>query len=148
MMTDPLADMLTRIRNANRIERPVVDMSATRLKTEVARVLREEGFILDFQVGTVQIDDQGVSHLVPETDLSKSGVILRLYLKYGPEGEKVIRIIKRASKPGQRHYVRSTQLRPILGGLGISILTTSRGVLSDRQARTQKVGGELLCTVY
>lgn len=148
MMTDPLADMLTRIRNANRIERPAVDMPATKLKIEVARVLREEGFITEFQVGTVKVDEHGVSQLVPETDLAKAGVILRCYLKYGPEGEKVIRNIRRASKPGQRHYVRSTGLRPILNGLGISILTTSKGVMSDRQARTQKVGGELLCTVY
>ena len=148
MMTDPLADMLTRIRNANRIERPAVDMPATKLKIEVARVLREEGFITDFQVGTVKIDDHGVSQLVPETNLAQTGVILRCFLKYGPEGEKVIRIIRRASKPGQRHYVRSNELRPVLNGLGISILTTSKGVMSDRQARTQKVGGELLCTVY
>ena len=148
MMTDPLADMLTRIRNANRIERPTVDMPATTLKAEVARVLREEGFIVDFQVGMTQLDEHGASHLVSETDLSKAGVILRVHLKYGPEGEKVIRNIRRISKPGQRHYVRSTELKPVLGGLGIGILTTSCGVLSDRQARTRKVGGELLCTVY
>jgi len=148
MMTDPLADMLTRIRNANRIERPAVDMPATQLKVEIAKVLRDEGFITDYQVGTVQVDEHGVSQLVPETDLSKAGVLLRCFLKYGPDGEKVIRNIRRVSKPGQRHYVRKTQLRPVLNGLGISILTTSKGVMSDRQARTQKLGGELLCTVY
>src|SRR5689334_14219672 len=125
MMTDTLADMLTRIRNANRIERPAVDMPASHLKINVAQVLKEEGFIYDYQVGTLAKDEHGVKQLQPETDLSKPKVVLRLILKYGPEGERVIRHIERASRPGRRLYLRSKQLRPVLNGLGISILSTS-----------------------
>jgi small subunit ribosomal protein S8 len=148
MMTDPLADMLTRIRNANRIERPVVDMPATRLKANVAQVLKDEGFILDYQVGKSGVDEHGAPAWQPEQDLGIKGVVLRVYLKYGPEGERVIRHIERASRPGRRLYRRSRELRPVLDGLGISILSTSRGVMSDRRARTQRLGGELLCTVW
>jgi small subunit ribosomal protein S8 len=148
MMTDPLADMLTRIRNANRIERPAVDMPATRLKTAVAQVLKDEGFVLDYQVGRLEPDESGVATLEPETNLALPHVVLRVYLKYGPEGERVIRHIARASRPGRRLYVRTTQLRPVLNGLGISIISTSKGVMSDRRARTQKLGGEMLCTVW
>jgi small subunit ribosomal protein S8 len=86
--------------------------------------------------------------LEPTTDLSKPKVVLRVYLKYGPEGEKVIRHLARASTPGRRLYRRASQLRPVLDGLGISILSTSKGVMSDRKARTQRLGGELLCTVW
>ena len=149
MMTDSLADMLTRIRNANRIERPAVDMPATKLKARVAQVLKDEGFILDYQVGRLVPDEtSGVVDFQPEQDLSKPKVLLRVYLKYGPEGERVIRNIDRASRPGRRLYRRAAQLRPILDGLGISIISTSRGVMSDRRARTQRLGGELLCTVW
>jgi small subunit ribosomal protein S8 len=148
MMTDSLADMLTRVRNANRIERPAVDMPATRLKIDVAQVLKDEGFILDYHVGRMVATDDGQKVWQPDTDLSKPHAILRVYLKYGPEGERVIRHIQRASRPGRRLYRRCTQLRPVLDGLGISILTTSRGVMSDRRARAQRVGGELLCTVW
>src|SRR4051794_7233064 len=119
MMTDTLADMLTRIRNGNRIERPTVDMPATRLKISVAQVLKDEGFILDYQVGRVDRDEQNHPHFVQESDLSKPKMVLRVSLKYGPEGERVIRHIKRASRPGRRLYMRSTQLRPVLDGLGI-----------------------------
>jgi len=148
MMTDTLADMLTRIRNANFIERPAVDMPASRLKAAVAEVLKEEGFIYDYQVGTVGTSPEGTPTLEPTDDFGQPKVMLRVYLKYGPEGEKVIRHLARASKPGRRLYRRSTQLRPVLDGLGISILSTSKGVMSDRKARAQRLGGELLCTVW
>jgi small subunit ribosomal protein S8 len=148
MMTDPLADMLTRIRNANRIERPAVDIPATKLKIAVAQVLKEEGFILDYHVGRIHSDEQGNKTFVPEQDLSKPHVLLRVYLNYGPEGERVIRHIERASRPGRRLYRRAEQLKPVLDGLGISVISTSRGVMSDRKARAQRLGGELLCTVW
>ncbi len=148
MMTDPVADMLTRIRNANAIERPAVDMPATGIKIALAQVLKDEGFVLDYQVGRVETTPDGQVALHPEQDLSLPRVILRVFLKYGPEGERVIRHIARASRPGRRLFRRSTQLRPVLDGLGISILSTSRGVMSDRRARAQRLGGELLCTVW
>jgi small subunit ribosomal protein S8 len=148
MMTDSLADMLTRIRNANRIERPAVDIPATKLKIAVAQVLKEEGFILDYHVGRMQSDEQGNKAFQQEQDLSKPHVLLRVYLNYGPEGERVIRHIERASRPGRRLYRRAEQLRPVLDGLGISVVSTSRGVMSDRKARAQRLGGELLCTVW
>jgi small subunit ribosomal protein S8 len=148
MMTDPIADMLTRVRNANRIERPAVDMPATRLKMAVAQVLKDEGFVLDYQVGRLAADENGQMVFQEDQDLSKPHALLRVYLKYGPEGERVIRKIERASRPGRRLYRRSNQLRPVLDGLGISILSTSRGVMSDRRARAQRLGGELLCTVW
>ena len=148
MMTDPLADMLTRIRNANRIERPAVDMPATKLKIAVAQVLKDEGFILEYQVGRAGVDESGAHTFEPEQDLSKPRALLRVFLKYGPEGERVIRSIDRASRPGRRLYRHTRQLRPVLDGLGISILSTSRGVMSDRRAKAQRIGGELLCTVW
>src|SRR5215468_12718809 len=98
MMTDPLADMLTRIRNANRIERAAVDMPATKLKRNVAAVLKDEGFIHDYQVGRPALDEQGHSVLQPAEDLSVPKLVLRVFLKYGPEGERVIRHIARTSK--------------------------------------------------
>lgn len=146
MMTDSVADMLTRIRNANRIERPAVDIPATKLKARVAQVLKDEGFILDYQVGEMVQGETGKAFTASEKP--GPGLILRVFLKYGPEGEKVIRHLARASRPGLRLYRRHTQLKPVLDGLGIAILSTSRGVMSDRQARAQKVGGELLCTVW
>jgi small subunit ribosomal protein S8 len=148
MMTDPLADMLTRLRNANRIERPAVEMPATRLKASVAEVLKTEGFILDYQVGQIAADKQGGHAFQATGDPNQPKSVLRVFLKYGPEGERVIRHIERASRPGRRLYRRHSQLKPVLDGLGISILSTSRGVMSDREARTQRLGGELLCTVW
>ena len=148
MMTDTLADMLTRIRNANRIERPAVDVPATKLKIAVAQVLKEEGFILDYQVGRLEADAQGAKTFKQEQNLSKPHALLRVYMNYGPEGERVIRHIQRASRPGRRLYRRSEQLRPVLDGLGISVVSTSKGVMSDRKARAQRLGGELLCTVW
>jgi small subunit ribosomal protein S8 len=133
MMTDPIADMLTRIRNAVSVERRHVEIPMSRVKRGLADVLKREGFIWDWS--EVKEDSKPVSSL-------------RIELKYGPAGEKVIRRIRRISKPGCRVYSRSNELRPILNGLGISILGTSRGVISDREARQQKVGGEVLCEVW
>jgi small subunit ribosomal protein S8 len=148
MMTDPIADMLTRIRNANRIERPAVDMPLTALKKRIAEVLKEEGFILDYHVGSFVADAQGASSFQPQADYKGPKGVLRIYLKYGPEGEKVLRSVERASRPGRRLYRRHEQLKPVLDGLGIAILSTSKGVMSDRKARAQRLGGELLCTVW
>jgi small subunit ribosomal protein S8 len=148
MMTDPLADMLTRIRNGSRIERPYVDMPATKIKAAVAQVLKDEGFVLDYQVGHASTDDHGMSVFENDADYSKPKLVLRVHLKYGPEGERVIRHIQRASKPGCRVYVPSTRLKPVLDGLGISILSTNKGVMSNRRARAQRLGGELLAVVW
>lgn len=148
MMTDPIADMLTRIRNANRIESPAVDMPHTRLKQHLAQVLKDEGFVLDYQVGRVA--DDGSGHMTFQTPVEENVAkkTLRVFLKYGPDGERVIRHIERLSRPGLRRYQSYKALRPVLQGLGISILSTSRGIMSDRQARAQRVGGELLCQLW
>ena|SRR5690242_9508083 len=149
MMTDPLADMLTRIRNAVRIERPAVDMRATRLRIAVAQVLKDEGFVLDYHVGEEVAEEGAAPAFQPRqgADLGPKS-ILRVYLKYGPDGEEVIRHIQRASRPGRRLYRKYNELRPVLDGLGIAVISTSRGVMSDRRARAERVGGELLCTVW
>lgn len=148
MMTDPLADMFTRIRNANRIERAVVDVPSTQFKARVAQVLKTEGFILDYHVGVMAKDESGALAFTQQPEARGSKAILRIFLKHSPEGQRVIREIRRASRPGRRLYFRHDQLRPVLDGLGIAILSTSRGVMSDREARANKVGGELLCTVW
>ncbi len=133
MMTDPIADMLTRIRNAVRIERPVVEMPHSKVKRGVAEVLKREGYIWDWR----------------EEDAKETpGTQLLIDLKYGPNGERVIRHIKRVSKPGRRVYSGAKDLRPILNGLGISIISTSRGVVSDREARQKNLGGEVLCELW
>ena len=151
MMTDPIADMLTRIRNASNIERPFVEMPATKLKVAVAKVLHEEGFILGYRTGKyaesktengTQKDFQEVANL------GEPHVVLQVFLKYGPDGERVIRHIARYSKPGRRVYQGYKDVRRVLDGLGIAILSTSKGVMSDREAKKQKVGGEVLCTVW
>jgi small subunit ribosomal protein S8 len=131
MMTDPIADMLTRIRNAVNVEKAFVDMPASKVKRGVAEVLKREGYIWDFAV----LDE-------------KPAPVLRIELKYGPSGEKVIQKVKRVSCPGRRIYFHAKDLRPVLGGLGIRVLSTSHGVISDREARQQKVGGEVLCEVW
>ena len=120
MMTDPIADMLTRIRNAVRIEHPEVNMPLSKVKRGLAEVLKREGYIWDWH----EAENEGA----PNKQLS-------IQLKYGPNGERVIRHIKRVSKPGRRVYSRADSLRPVLNGLGISIISTSRGVISDREAR-------------
>lgn len=148
MMTDPIADLLTRIRNANRVERPTVDIPATRLKANIAKVLKDEGFIQDYHVGHDTVDESGHHVFQTISDLTIPKLTLRVVLKYGPEGERVIRHMERVSKPGCRRYIRATEIRPVLDGLGISVLSTNKGVLSDRQARAQRLGGELLCLVW
>lgn len=130
MLTDPIADMLTRIRNAVRVERPYVDVPMSRVKLGVAEVLKREGFVWD----------------VKEVE-ENSHKAIRIELKYGPNGERVIQEIRRVSKPGRRIYTKSVDLRPVLNGLGISIISTSHGVISDREARRQNLGGEVLCEV-
>ncbi len=153
MMTDPIADMLTRIRNANRIESPAVDMPSTHLKEHIAQVLKDEGFIIDYHVGSMVAPpaEKGQAprpqfHAPPDEKDPKK--VLRVYLKYGPEGERVIRRLDRVSKPGCRIYRSYRDLKPVLDGLGISVISTSRGVMSDRQARAQRLGGEVLCNVW
>lgn len=149
MMTDPIADMLTRIRNANEIERPFVEMPATKLKVAVAKVLHEEGFILGYRTGKkVANAETGADEFVEVATLGEPHLVLQVYLKYGPDGEKVIRHIARYSKPGRRVYQGYKDVRRVLDGLGIAILSTSKGVMSDRKAKAEKVGGEILCTVW
>ena len=131
MMTDPIADMLTRIRNAVLVERPHVDMPTSKVKQGVADVLKREGYIWDW----AEVEDSPVSQI-------------RIELKYGPNGERVIQKIKRVSKPGRRVYSKAKDLQPVLNGLGISIISTSRGVVSDREARQRKLGGEVICEVW
>jgi len=152
MMTDPIADMLTRIRNANAIERPLVEMAATNLKVALAKVLLEEGFILGYRTGKyVETAAEGGTKQkeFQEVDkLAEPHVTLQVFLKYGPDGERVIRHIERYSKPGRRVYQGYKEVKRVLDGLGIAILSTSRGVMSDRAAKRAKVGGEILCTVW
>ncbi len=131
MMTDPIADMLTRIRNAVRVERPFVDMPISKVKRGLADVLKREGYIWDWQ----EMEDSPISQL-------------RIELKYGPNGERVLQKIRRVSKPGRRVYSRAKDLRPVLNGLGIWVISTSRGVISDREARQRNLGGEVLCEVW
>jgi small subunit ribosomal protein S8 len=131
MMTDPIADMLTRIRNANTVYRETVDVPASRMKLAIAQILKDEGFIRDFEV----LED-GVRGTI------------RIYLKYGPRREKVITGLKRISKPGLRVYARHDELPRVLGGLGIAVISTSRGVMTDKEARRQHVGGEVLAYIW
>jgi small subunit ribosomal protein S8 len=133
MMTDPIADMLTRIRNAVRIERPQVEMPLSKVKRGLAEVLKREGYIWDWR---------------EESEDASPTKQLTIQLKYGPNGERVIRHMRRVSKPGRRVYKPATGLRPVLNGLGISIISTSRGVISDREARQRNLGGEVLCEVW
>jgi small subunit ribosomal protein S8 len=148
MMTDPIADMLTRIRNGNRIEAPAVDMPSTLLKQHIAQVLKDEGFVLDYQVGAMVTTEEGRTQFHAPADEKAPKKILRVFLKYGPDGERVIRHIERVSKPGCRVYRSCRDLPPVLDGLGISIISTNRGVISDRQARAQRLGGEVLANVW
>lgn len=149
MMTDPIADMLTRIRNANRVEKQYVEMPATKIKVAVAKVLVEEGFILGYRTGRyVDNAESGARDFVEVANLGESHITLQVFLKYGPDGEKVIRHVERYSTPGRRVYQGYKDVKRVLDGLGIAILSTSRGVMSDRQARKAKVGGEVLCTVW
>jgi len=148
MMTDPIADMLTRIRNANRIEAPAVDMPSTHLKAHLAQVLKDEGFILDYRVGKFVADENNRKNFEENVADDEPKKVLRVFLKYGPDGERVIRHLERVSSPGCRVYRGYKALRPVLDGLGISVLSTSRGLVSDRQARAQRLGGEVICNVW
>ncbi|HLI49609.1 MAG TPA: 30S ribosomal protein S8 [Chthonomonas sp.] len=129
--TDPIADLLTRIRNANKAEHESVEISASRLKQEIVRILHEEGFIKGYEV-------------IEQTPQNK----IRVYLKYGPRREKVITNLKRISKPGRRVYCKKDEVPRVLRGLGIAIISTSHGVMTDREARRRGVGGEVICYVY
>jgi len=130
-VNDPVGDLLTRIRNAARARHDKVVVPSSKLKVDVVRVLKEEGFVGDFTV----------HERSPQNELT-------IQLKYGPDRAPAITGIRRASRPGLRRYVAVREIPRVLGGLGIFILSTSRGVLSDGEARKQKVGGELICTVY
>ena len=133
-MTDPIADMLTRIRNAVSAKHTRVDMPASRLKAEIARILQDEGYIQGFK-------------LLEEVAVAGTRT-LRLFLKYGPHGERVITGVERISRPGRRVYFGKEDVPDVLGGLGTSILTTSRGVMTGRAAVKAGVGGEVLCNVW
>ncbi len=131
VMTDPIADMLTRIRNANVVRAKVVDVPSSRLKRELAAIFKEEGYLEDCDF--IEDDKQG---------------LIRLHLKYGPERERVISGLKRISKPGLRVYASKDEIPRVLGGLGIAVLSTSRGLMTDRKARKEGVGGEVMCYVW
>jgi small subunit ribosomal protein S8 len=131
-MTDPIADMLTRVRNAVNARHPRVDVPASRFKAEIARILEQEGYISAVKL----VEGDGV---MP---------VLRLSLKYGPRGENVISGLKRVSRPGRRVYLGRDDVPKVMGGLGTSILTTSRGVMTGQQAIREGVGGEVLCNIW
>ena len=131
MMSDPIADLLTRIRNASRAEHEKVDIPASKLKVRITELLKEEGFIKNYRL--IEDDKQGV---------------LRVYLKYGAGNEKMISGLVRVSRPGRRVYVAKDEIPTILGGMGVAILSTSRGIMTDRDSRKQQVGGEVLAYVW
>ena len=130
-VTDPVADLLTRIRNALQARHQKMDVPSSKLKLEIARILKEEGFIANFK----GVEEEGFK-------------VLRVYLKYGPDNDPVISNLARVSRPGCRVYVGRNEIPRVLGGMGTSILSTSRGVMSGREAKKQKVGGELLAYVW
>ncbi|GGE54485.1 30S ribosomal protein S8 [Pullulanibacillus camelliae] len=131
VMTDPIADMLTRIRNANNVRHESLELPGSRVKKEIAEILKREGFVKDVEF--VEDDKQGV---------------LRIFLKYGQNQERVITGLKRISKPGLRVYAKADEVPRVLGGLGIAIVSTSKGIITDKEARQQKVGGEVLAYVW
>jgi small subunit ribosomal protein S8 len=131
MTTDPIADMLTRIRNAARAKHPRLDMPASKLKVEIARILKDEGYLTNFKM----VDEKGKR-------------TLRIFLRYTPDRRSVITDLRRVSKPGARRYVGRTEIRPVVGGMGISIVSTPRGIMTGQSARKEGVGGELLCEVW
>ena len=132
MQTDPIADFLTRIRNAAAAKHQRVDVPVSKLKTEIARILKEEGYISTFKL----------------VDENKTRKMLRVFLKYTPDRRSVITGVKRISRPGSRAYLGFSDIRPVVGGLGISIMTTPKGLMSGRAARKARIGGELLCEVW
>ncbi len=130
-MTDPIADMLTRVRNANSVYHDKVEIPGSKIKRAIAEVLKNEGFIKDYTF----------------TEDNKQGVIT-IKLKYGPEREKVITGLKRISRPGLRHYAKHSELPRVLGGLGIAIISTSKGIMSDKEARKKGLGGEVIAYIW
>ena len=130
-MTDPIADMLTRIRNANMVSHEKVEMPSSKLKVELAKLLKEEGFITDYEV----------------KEVGKFNVLV-ITLKYDEKNKPVITKLERISKPGLRNYCKAKNLPKVLGGMGIAIVSTSKGLLTDRKARKENIGGEVLCYVY
>jgi small subunit ribosomal protein S8 len=131
MTSDPIADMLTRVRNALAARHPKVDVPASKLKTEIARIMKEEGYITNYKVA-----EEGAKKTI------------KIYLKYGADNRPVISEIERVSRPGCRVYVGQQNIPRVLGGLGINILTTPRGVMTGRTAHREKVGGEILCRIW
>ena len=132
MQTDPIADFLTSIRNGAAAKHQRVDVPASKLKSEIARILKEEGYISTYKL----------------VDENKTRKMLRVFLKYTPDRRSVITGLKRISRPGQRNYVGAMDMKPVVGGLGISIVTTPKGLMTGRAAKKAKVGGELLCEVW
>ena len=137
-MTDPISDMLARLRNAVSAKHSRVDMPASKLKAEIARILQDEGYIQGFRLVEEPSEKNG----------RQPRQVIRLFLKYGPRGERVITGLARVSRPGRRVYLGVEDVPQVLGGLGTSILTTSRGVMTGRAARKAGVGGEVLCNVW
>ncbi len=137
-MTDPISDMITRIRNAVTAKHTRVDMPASKLKAEIARILQDEGYIQGFRMIETPAEKEG----------RQARQAIRLFLKYGPHGEKVLSGLERISRPGRRVYLGVDDVPVVLGGLGTSILTTSRGVMTGRAAKKAGVGGEVLCNVW
>ncbi|MGC2417118.1 MAG: 30S ribosomal protein S8 [Candidatus Acidiferrales bacterium] len=131
MTTDPIADMLTRIRNGVRAKHPRVDLPSSKLKVEIARILKDEGYLTNFKV----VEEKGKK-------------TLRVFLRYTPDRHGVITDLKRVSRPGSRRYVAKTGIRAVVGGMGIAILSTPRGLMTGHAARKEGVGGELLCEVW
>lgn len=131
MTTDPIADFLTRIRNGSRAKHPRVDVPASKLKAELARILKEEGYLTNFKL----VEEKGKK-------------TLRVFLRYTPDRRSVITDLKRVSRPGSRRYTGKTGIRAVMGGMGISILSTPRGLMTGQTARKEGVGGELLCEVW
>ena len=131
MTTDPIADLLTRIRNGARARHPRVDLPSSKLKVEIARILKDEGYLANFKV----VEEKGKK-------------TLRVFLRYTPDRHSVITDLKRVSRPGSRRYVGKAGIRPVVGGMGISILSTPRGLMTGQSARKEGVGGELLCEVW
>src|ERR1700691_6516473 len=131
MTTDPIADMLTRIRNAAMAKHPRVDLPSSKLKVEVARILKDEGYLANYKV----VDEKGKK-------------TLRVFMRYSPDRKCVITDLKRITRPGSRRYVGKTAIRSVVGGMGISILSTPRGLMTGHSARKEGVGGELLCEVW
>lgn len=130
-MSDPIADMLTRIRNAGKAKFSSVDIPGSKMKTELARILKDEGFVRNYKF--IKDDKQG---------------ILRVYLKYGETQTNTIFGMERVSKPSRRVYVKCKDIKPVLNGMGIAILSTSKGIMTDKKARKEKLGGEILCNIW